>query len=75
VYGVQEARHFLRGFALHAHGDAEGSQFQVAYLAVEHLAKEVVRRLARQCAGAVFAATDFLEVVRNAHGGIFGVLI
>ena len=43
---VEEAGHFLRGFALDAHRQAKRAGFQVCHRAVEHLAKQVRRLFA-----------------------------
>ena len=75
VGGVQKAGHFLGGFALDAHGQAEGANLEVGDGAVQHLAEQIGGLLAGERAGAVFAAADFLDVVTDAHGSIVSELI
>ena len=70
VRGVQEAGHLRGRFALDAHGQAERADFQVGHRAVEHLAEQVGRLLARDGARAVLAAPDFLDVLADSHGEI-----
>ena len=67
VGGAEKAAHFLGRFALDAHGQAEGADFQIGHVAVEQLAKQVCRLLAREWLGAAGAATDFFDVLANAH--------
>jgi hypothetical protein len=69
VRGVEETGHLLRRLALDAHGEAETTDFKVGHAAVEHLAQQVGGRLALQRTRAVFAATDVLDVVADAHVG------
>ena len=68
VCGVQKARHFFRRFALDAHGQAEATDLQVGHGAVKHLAHQVGGLFACERACPVLAATDFLDVLTDAHG-------
>ena len=70
--GVQKTGHLLGRFALDAHGQAKGAHLQVGHAAVEQLAPQVGGLFAAECARAVFATPDFLEVDAYAHGGIVG---
>ena len=68
--GIQKTGHLLRSFAFDAHGQAKRANLQVGHRAVQHLAKQIGGLLARQRAGAVFAASDFLDVFANGHRGL-----
>lgn len=72
IDGVQKTGHFGRRFALHAHGDAKGAQFQIGALAVEQLAHQVGGLLAREVARAGAAAADFFEIRADSHEVYFG---
>jgi hypothetical protein len=67
VQRVEEARHLFGRFALDAHGQAKAADFEVGHRAVQHLAHQVGGLRARQRAGAVLAAADFLDVLANTH--------
>jgi hypothetical protein len=68
VCRVQKTGHFFCGFPLDSHGQTKGPHLQIADLTIEHLAHQVSRLSAVQRPRAVFAATDFFEVVGDAHG-------
>jgi hypothetical protein len=68
VHRVEEARHLFGRFTLDAHGQAKAADFEVGHRAVQHLAQQVGGLRARQRAGAVLAAADFLDVLANTHG-------
>ncbi len=72
MHGVEEAAHLFGGLALDAHGDAEGADFQIRGLAVEHLAQQVGGLRAVYGLGAACAAADFLDVLADAHVGLAG---
>ena len=67
VHGVQKPRHLGRRLALDAHADAEGTHLQIGALAVEHLAHQVARLLAREGAGTFAAAANFLQILTDTH--------
>ena len=68
--GIKKPRHFLRGFTLDAHGQAEAPHLQVADLAVQNLAHQIAGLRTVKRARAGMAAANFLEVVCNAHAPI-----
>ncbi|MPM63368.1 hypothetical protein SDC9_110248 [bioreactor metagenome] len=69
VRGVEKTAHLLQRLPLDAHGDAERTDLQVADVAVQDLSEKVGGLRAIQCLGTACAATDFLEIVADAHGG------
>ncbi len=69
VGGVEEAAHLVGGFALDAHGDAEGAHFVVGDLSVEHLPEEIGGLFAANGTGAARAAAEVLEIVADAAHG------
>ena len=67
VRGGQEAGELVDRFALDAHREHEGAEFEVADAAVEHLAHQVVRLGLGERACAFLAAADFFDVLRDRH--------
>jgi hypothetical protein len=70
VGGVDESRHLLGRLALDAHGQAERADLEVGNRAIEYLAEEICRLLARKRSGALLAPADLFQVLADAHAPI-----
>ena len=62
-----ETEQFGQRFGLDAQCDEDGAELELGHAAIEHCAKELVRVLLGQVAGAVGAAADILDVVCEVH--------
>ena len=65
--GVEKACQLFGAFALETHGNAKAAQLQITDLAVQHLPHQIAGLGPRKRARALGAATDFLDVVADAH--------
>ena len=58
------------GLAFDSHGDTKGANFQVADLSAQNELHEISGLIGIEVSGTLFAATDFFDVMTNAHAGI-----
>ncbi len=63
--GLQETADFLDRLTFYPHGQQNGAQFQIRYPLLQHGRIQQFRVLARQAAGAILAAPNFLDETRG----------